>query len=84
MSALRHVALVFSATPSSLRAGLLGFGLAFAATDPGVAVAGKATAPVAPAAVHARLSGRLIPATPEFDSALVPRPHQPNRADFPA
>ena len=37
MPALRHFARLFSNTPSSLRAGLLGFGLAFAATDPGLA-----------------------------------------------
>jgi tetratricopeptide (TPR) repeat protein len=37
MSTLRHFARLFSTTPSSLRAGLLGFGLAFAATDPSLA-----------------------------------------------
>jgi hypothetical protein len=37
VSALRHFARLFSNTPSSLRAGLLGFGLAFAATDPSLA-----------------------------------------------
>ena len=37
MSGLSHFARLFSATPSALRAGLLGFGLAFAFTDPGVA-----------------------------------------------
>ena len=37
MCSLRHFAQLLSATPSSLRAGLLGFGLAFAATDPSLA-----------------------------------------------
>jgi tetratricopeptide (TPR) repeat protein len=37
MSALRHFARLFSSTPSALRAGLLGFGLAFAVTDPSLA-----------------------------------------------
>jgi hypothetical protein len=42
MSALRHFSQLFSTTPSALRAVLLGAGLAFAATDPRVAVVGKA------------------------------------------
>jgi tetratricopeptide (TPR) repeat protein len=37
MSRLSHIARFFSKTPSALRAGLLGFGLAFAATDPSLA-----------------------------------------------
>jgi hypothetical protein len=80
MSALRHFAQLFSVTPSSLRAGLLGFGLAFAATDPSVAVVHKPAAPQA----QAGLSGRMIAATATSDRAPVLRPHQPNSADFPA
>jgi hypothetical protein len=53
MSTLRHFARLFSKTPSALRAGLLGFGLAFAATDPGVAIVGKAVGPVAQADARA-------------------------------
>jgi tetratricopeptide (TPR) repeat protein len=37
MSRLSHLAKVFSRTPSSVRAGLLGFGLAFAFIDPSLA-----------------------------------------------
>ena len=53
MSALQHFAQLFSTTPSALRAGLLGFGLAFAAADPSVAVVGKTAAPVVQADAHA-------------------------------
>ena len=53
MSTLRHFAQLFSASPSALRAVLLGFSLAFAATDPSVAVAGKAATPVVQAAANA-------------------------------
>ena len=56
MSGLSHFAQLFSASPSALRAVLLGFGLAFAATDPSVAVAGKATTPVVQAAAHAGMT----------------------------
>ena len=56
MFALSHFARLFSTTPSALRAGLLGFGLAFAAADPSVAVVGKtATAVIQPDA-HAGMT----------------------------
>ncbi len=84
MSALRHFARLFSATPSSLRAGLLGFGLAFAATDPRVSVVDKAAAPVPHADARAGMSGGMVPAIIQPDRALALRPHQSNRADFPA
>jgi len=84
MSALRHFARVFSSTPSALRAGLLGFGLAFAASDPSVAVVGNSAAPMARAGEHVGMSGVMIPATTRHDRALALRSHQPNRADVPA
>jgi hypothetical protein len=52
MSGLSHFARLFSATPSALRAGLLGVGIAFAATDPSVAVVGKAATQVVQADAH--------------------------------
>ena len=71
MSALRHFAQLFSATPSALRAVLLGFGLAFAATDPSVAVVGKAAIPVAEINAHAGTA--QAPGSPDRSVALAVR-----------
>ena len=68
MSRLSRFAHIFSRTPSALRAGLLGFGLAFAAADPNLAVAGKAAAPV----VQADLQAGTAQAAAGFDRAVAP------------